>query len=480
MRKMKRLWQMGICCLLLLTMSVPVFGGITNADEWAVSTVESAYKEGLVPQILLNQAKSSISRKDFCTMAVLFYEKVTGKKGEPSRESPFVDCKGTEVAFAYEIGIISGVSATKFNPDGYLTREQMAIIMTRAIKACGLIIPNENGKTGFADIATLSETSKEAVQALAKANIASGQGKNFCPQKNLAVQEAVVIFYRAHAKLMGKEIPSIIVSTKDAKVTVAGRMVYLGQSKTEFEAEWGKPSRMEKDAYDLDRSVYLNDYQNLLLVTWKDDVVAEIFTNGKDFSYGTVKALADIGTISNIKYLDKANGMALLDVNGYDAKVLLSHENSVDGILLQEKDFSTGLKKQYNIDFAKDTKQTVFDLVNAARVRDGIAALQIDEIAAKTAEEQSLDMYKGNYVGYTDSKGEMVFQRMEEKGIEFDMAAEIVAKIDGDAIMIYHDWMRRIGSRSNLLNPYLINCGIGIYNQNYTFYVTADFYSPKK
>ena len=477
---MKRFCNIVICCLLLLTMTVTVFGGMTNADDWAVSAVESAYEEGLVPRLLLNKATTSINRKDFCTMAVLFYKKVTGAEAKPSKESPFVDCKAEDVAFAYEVGIISGVSETKFNPNGHLTREQMANIVMRTIEVCGLTIPDEHGSVDFVDIKALSGVSKEAIRVLAKGDIITGAKGKFYPQNNLAVQEAVVIFYRTYGKTMGKEILSASVATKEAKVTVTGKRVYLGETKIEFEKEWGKPNRTDQDAYGLDRSIYLNEYQGFVLVTWKDNVAVEIFTNGKDFSYGSVKALADIITLSNIRFHDKINGMVLLDVNGYDAKVLLSHENNVDGILLQAKEFTKGLKKQYSATFIKNTEQTVFDLVNAVRVRDGIGALQTDEIVVKNARNQSLDMYHNNYVGYVDSKGKMVFQRMQEKGINFDMAAEVVGKIDGDAIMIYHEWMRKIGSRSNILNPYLTNCGVGIYNHNYTFYVTADFYAPKK
>lgn len=477
---MKQLWKIVISCFLLLTMTVPAFGGITNAENWAVSTVEMAYEEGLVPQPLLNKATTPITRKEFCTMAVLFYEKVTGKKAEPSKESPFVDCKVEEVVFAYEAGIVSGVSPTKFNPEGYLTREQMAIMVTRVMKACDLPMPTGDGKTSFSDIAALPAGSQDAIKALAKAEISSGERGKFYPKNNLTVQEAVVLFYRTYGKVMGKEIPSAFVATKEATVTVGGKTVSLGQSKTELETAWGIPSRVEKDAYGRERSVYLNDYQAMVLITWKEDSVAEIFTNGKDFSYGQVKALADVGGISNVRYWDKANGIANLNTQGYDAKVLLSHESRVDGILLQETDGTTGLKKQYNAAFTKQTQQTVFDLMNAARVAKGLTPLQWNDETAKIAENHSMDMYQGDYVGYTDRKGKMVFQRMQEKGFVFDMAAELVGKVDGDAIMIYHGWMQKIGSRSNILNPHLVNCGVGIYNHNYSFFVTADFYTDKK
>ena len=59
------------------------------------------------------------------------------------KSSPFTDISvgawySTPVATAYFYGIINGVSATAFNPDGTITRQEAAVMITRAARLCGL------------------------------------------------------------------------------------------------------------------------------------------------------------------------------------------------------------------------------------------------------------------------------------------------------------------------------------------------------
>ena len=97
------------------------------------------------------------------------------------------------VAWACENGIVKGVSKTEFAPDAFVTREQMALILSRyAAKGT-----DESKETAFDDIASLSEESRAAIEWAFAAGIFSGMTENtFAPSENATRAQAAAIFVR--------------------------------------------------------------------------------------------------------------------------------------------------------------------------------------------------------------------------------------------------------------------------------------------
>ena len=97
------------------------------------------------------------------------------------------------VAWACENGIVKGVSETEFAPDAFVTREQMALILSRyAAKDT-----DESKETAFDDIATLSEESRAAIEWAFAAGILNGMTETtFAPSENATRAQAAAIFVR--------------------------------------------------------------------------------------------------------------------------------------------------------------------------------------------------------------------------------------------------------------------------------------------
>ncbi|MDD3394869.1 MAG: hypothetical protein PHG19_09545, partial [Anaerotignum sp.] len=73
---MKRLIAVIMMLLMAMGSTLPVFGAIvTNADPWAVASMEFAYNQGLITEDDLLDAKRDITRIEFCKIVVLLYEK---------------------------------------------------------------------------------------------------------------------------------------------------------------------------------------------------------------------------------------------------------------------------------------------------------------------------------------------------------------------------------------------------------------------
>ena len=89
------------------------------------------------------------------------------------------------VEWAAENGIVTGISADRFDPHASLTREQMLVILYRYMNYKGYEIPPSQAES-FADESEISAWALEAVKALRGINIVSGKSGNVFDPKGTA------------------------------------------------------------------------------------------------------------------------------------------------------------------------------------------------------------------------------------------------------------------------------------------------------
>lgn len=85
----------------------------------------------------------------------------------------FIDVKSTDwcvayVSTAYAYGIVKGTTATTFNPNGTITRQEAAVMVARAAKLCGMDISMDAGAVRdvlaqFGDYVTTGEWARESL-----------------------------------------------------------------------------------------------------------------------------------------------------------------------------------------------------------------------------------------------------------------------------------------------------------------------------
>ena len=163
----------------------------SSASKWATDELNSANESGLIPQVFDKEdLTKNITRKEFAHVAVRLYEKISGKKAEAEKENPFKDTKDTEVLKAYKVGITQGTSATTFEPDALITREQMATMMTRALQKAGVdTMIDLNKVEKFADDSEMSSWAKDSVYFMSSKEIIKGVGENKFGVKGNATRE---------------------------------------------------------------------------------------------------------------------------------------------------------------------------------------------------------------------------------------------------------------------------------------------------
>lgn len=157
--------------------------------SWARDAVDRAITQDFLPVSLRTRYNQTITRGEFCALAVRFYESFTGREVE-GRVS-FHDTDDVNVEKAAALGVVSGVGKGMFSPDAPLNREQAARILANLAEVLGSPLPQAAPTFGDAD--TISPWARTSVGQVQKAGIMSGVGGNtFAPRSTYTREQSVV------------------------------------------------------------------------------------------------------------------------------------------------------------------------------------------------------------------------------------------------------------------------------------------------
>ncbi len=127
-----------------------------DLSGWAVSGYQAASEAGLVSySVVSNNLKDSITREEFCELAMNLYKKLTNETVPVPAGSPFTDTDSVAVAQAYNYGIVQGTDDNTFTPDRLVTREEMAKMLVSTLTASEIVFNIADG----ADTSYVSEFS---------------------------------------------------------------------------------------------------------------------------------------------------------------------------------------------------------------------------------------------------------------------------------------------------------------------------------
>jgi len=162
-------------------------------SAWAIEQVTAAISAGLVPQNLQSQFTQPTTRAEFAALAVALYENVTGRVITERME--FNDTNDINVQKMGGLGVVTGVGGGNFNPNGELTREQAAVMLSRLAAAIGRPLPQF--APTFADNAQISSWAVDAVGQIQAAGIMGGTGNNmFSPSGDYTREQSIVTIVR--------------------------------------------------------------------------------------------------------------------------------------------------------------------------------------------------------------------------------------------------------------------------------------------
>ena len=144
-------------------------------SSWAAEAITRADSLGLIPSSLNGNYTQNITRAEFCALAVPVYEKLTGTEITQLRD--FTDTTDINVRKIGGENIVSGTGNGAFNPDGEITRQEAAVILSNLMSAMAEPLPES--EPTFADNAQIDTWAMDAVGRVQKAGIMSGTGNNY-------------------------------------------------------------------------------------------------------------------------------------------------------------------------------------------------------------------------------------------------------------------------------------------------------------
>ncbi len=139
---------------------------------------------------------NKITRAEFATVMARFL----GLADAPDKASHFTDCENHwakgYIGALVDKGIVNGVSDVLFAPDSTVTREQIALILSRT-----LALSPVHSEEKYADDALISSWAYDGVYSIFAAGIMKGDTNgNFSPLAGATRAEVATILYRLHSK----------------------------------------------------------------------------------------------------------------------------------------------------------------------------------------------------------------------------------------------------------------------------------------
>ena len=164
---------------LMRGIDVPQFTDVAE-DAWYHDYVYDLVYRGVVNGMTATtyEPEGKLTRAQFVKLLACSLEEAETLKTYEGQH-PFTDSEGhwaeTYIAWAKDKGIVEGVSATEFDPEAPITREQMATIFGRYALKQGIELPKSDNAAGsFPDADKISEYAREFVELMRIAGILNG------------------------------------------------------------------------------------------------------------------------------------------------------------------------------------------------------------------------------------------------------------------------------------------------------------------
>ncbi len=176
-----------------------------NKFDWAKDTIEIMAGKGYVAGRTAStfDPGADITRAEFSALVV----RILALPESDGSELPFKDvAKGAwyrdVVATAYANNIVAGKAADVFDPNGKITRQEMAVIISRIMTAEGFKPGDISELDSFTDEGQIADWARDGAALAVREGIVSGMpGGKFAPEEKANRAQAAVMLYRLFDKL---------------------------------------------------------------------------------------------------------------------------------------------------------------------------------------------------------------------------------------------------------------------------------------
>lgn len=181
------------------------------------------------------------------------------------------------------------------------------------------------------------------------------------------------------------------------------------------------------------------------------------------------------------KYKQETSATYLID-NQYVTFFYDAHKNykvrSVTWINSETEMSKSGFFATQSLPLRDSFENIMVELINQARVADGLQALIYTPIHNPVARKHSSSMAENNYFGHVDLNGLRGGARMSNDGVSYNWWGENLAYGQFSAIYAHEALMNSISHRDNILREEFTHIFVGVaFNNKNQPYFTMNFYS---
>ena len=186
---------------------------------WAETEVAVAISLGIVPDELQEEYTANITRQEFAQTAMYylaasqnlpisdFVAVYTEKAGLLNGEifeikASFSDTGDYYIDLAYSLGVVNGRGDGTFDPDGFITRQEAAVMLLNTYNVFGMYKPQEKAflfKDTFADSDTISDWAMESAGGMYQFGVMNGVSDDIWkPLGNYTREQCFATFLRLY------------------------------------------------------------------------------------------------------------------------------------------------------------------------------------------------------------------------------------------------------------------------------------------
>ncbi len=194
---MKKIFALVLSIIMLAGAAAAVF----SADEspfsdvktsrWSFEAIQYAVKQGYMNGIGGGKFDPAGSMTRGMVVTVLYR-----REGSPAVtfRNDFSDVKAGKyysdaVIWAKDEGIVNGITETTFEPNGKITREQLATMLSRFSERCLVSVPDRADLSGYPDSDKIHSYAKDAMAWASEANLIKGMSDGTLSPRGYATRE---------------------------------------------------------------------------------------------------------------------------------------------------------------------------------------------------------------------------------------------------------------------------------------------------
>ncbi len=172
----------------------PQFVDLDN-HTWASDAINALAVDGIIKGTSASKFSpaNNITRADFALLLVRAFN-LTSDNTENFADVAASDYFASELAIARNTGIVGGIGDNKFAPRDSITRQDMMVIVYRALTAFGVEL--STGNVDYPDFNTVAPYAKDAVSALIGAGLVNGKSGKIAPLDYTTRAEIAVLLKR--------------------------------------------------------------------------------------------------------------------------------------------------------------------------------------------------------------------------------------------------------------------------------------------